>query len=166
MLIISINTYAEESEYAWQIEKVQDKGVMYSKNGEYVWGDRIYFIKESKDCEQDFIIFTWSSDDDGYELNNTNLFTLFLDDLELKNPTGNRYKLAADLQNISTIAGTLKALHYSTVEIEPWIKSKLLSTKELKIKSDIKKLHLDTEAYDFTEFNKINKQAYDLCKKI
>jgi len=166
MLIISTNAYAEENEYEWKIEEIQSKRVMYSKNGEHVWGDRIYFIKEAKDCEKDSIIFSWSSDEDDHELNRINLFTLYLDGVELKSPKGNKYKLGARLQDVTTIAGPVKALHYSMVEIKPWLKDKLLSTKELKIKSDIKKLDLDTEAYDFSKFKDAHKKALTTCKEL
>ena len=51
LLLSTTSVYAEEN-YSWTVEKVNEKNVMVSMNGQIQHGDRLYFYIPSANCNR------------------------------------------------------------------------------------------------------------------
>jgi hypothetical protein len=70
LLLSTTSVYAEEN-YSWTVEKVNEKNVMVSMNGQIQHGDRLYFYIPSANCNRVENLFTFYT-----AANNSNLTNL------------------------------------------------------------------------------------------
>ena len=71
ILLLLITTSLKAEDYSWSIEKINEKNVMVSMNGQIQHGDRLYFYIPSANCNKVENLFTFYT-----AANNSNLTNL------------------------------------------------------------------------------------------
>ena len=69
LLLSTTSVYAEKN-YSWTVEKVNEKNVMVSINGQIQHGDRLYFYIPSNNCNRVENLFTFYTAANNLNLNN------------------------------------------------------------------------------------------------
>jgi hypothetical protein len=71
ILLLLSTTSLKAEDYSWSIEKINEKNVMVSMNGQIQYGDRLYFYIPSSNCNRVENLFTFYT-----AANNSNLTNL------------------------------------------------------------------------------------------